>query len=175
MGMAVALNPRRDARELLRSEHRAIDSLLERYELLAPDDQERVTAAIDVAREFTYHAILESEVVFPAIEAAIESECDADDVRTALEIARLEIDMANALIERSEALHEDAVRLDAVLRLLIPLVRRHLSAEDANLLPVLCNSRVDSRQVATRISEHRFAVERAVFDVEESFCELDDD
>ncbi|HTJ92519.1 MAG TPA: hemerythrin domain-containing protein, partial [Pararobbsia sp.] len=70
MGMAVALNPKRDALELLRAEHRAIDRLLEHYEQLDPRDSERAAAAADIGRELTYHTMLEHEVVLPAIEVA---------------------------------------------------------------------------------------------------------
>ncbi|RKP59207.1 hemerythrin domain-containing protein [Pararobbsia silviterrae] len=158
MGMAVALNPKRDALELLEAEHRTIHRLLERYEQLDVCDEARVEAAEDIGRELTYHTILESEIVLPTI----ESVADSADARTALEVARLEIEMANALIERSEALLGDAVRLDALFRVLIPLVRRHLSAEQAHLFPVLGHAPFNSRRMAAQISEHRAALERAV-------------
>jgi hypothetical protein len=170
MGMAVALNPKRDALEVLRAEHRAIDRLLERFELLDPHDSERADAAVDIGRELTYHTMLEHEIVLPAIEAA----ADSPEARMALEIARLEIDMANALVERSETLLDDAVRLDAVFRLLIPLVRRHLSAEEANLFPVLCTSCIDTHQMAAQICDHRVSIEKAMVDTDALSYEYDD-
>lgn len=170
MGMAVALNPKRDALELLRAEHRAIDRLLEHYEQLDPGDEERTSAATDIGRELTYHTMLEQEIVLPELETAL----DSPEARTALEIARLEIEMANALVERSETLFDDLVRLDAVFRVLIPLVRRHLSAEEANLFPLLDASSVDSWRIAMRIGEHRAAVERAVVDIDELSYDYDD-
>lgn len=170
MGMAVALNPKRDALELLRAEHRAIDRLLERYEQLDPDDDERTAAAADIGRELTYHTMLEHEIVLPELETAL----DSPEARTALEIARLEIEMANALVERSETLFDDGVRLDALFRVLIPLIRRHLSAEEANLFPLLGAGSVDTLRIAARIGEHRAAVERAVVDAEELSYEYDD-
>lgn len=169
MGMAVALNPKRDVLELLQAEHRSIHRLLERYELLEPSDEARAEAAADLGRELTYHTILEHEIVLPVIEAAIAS----DDARTALEIARLEIDMANALVERSEAMFGDAVRLDALFRVLIPLIRRHLSAEEANLFPLLAHARVDWRGMAARLGAHRAEVERVVFAPEDIPYEYD--
>jgi hypothetical protein len=170
MGMAVALYPKRDALELLRAEHRAIDRLLERFEQLDPRDDERAEAAADIGRELTYHTMLEHEIVLPAIEAAL----DSPEARMALEIARLEIDMANALVERSEALLDDAVRLDAVFRLLIPLVRRHLSAEEANLFPALCSGNVDTHRMAVQICDHRVGLERALVDTDALSYEYDD-
>jgi iron-sulfur cluster repair protein YtfE (RIC family) len=170
MGMAVALNPKRDALELLRAEHRAIDRLLERFELLDPLDGERAEAAVDIGRELTYHTMLEHEIVLPAIEAAVESR----EARMALEVARLEIDMANALVERSETLLDDAVRLDAIFRVLIPLVRRHLSGEEANLFPALCTGDIDTHRMAAQICDHRVGIERAMVDTDALSYEYDD-
>ncbi|MEJ0003637.1 MAG: hypothetical protein WDN30_08860 [Pararobbsia sp.] len=109
--------------------------------------------------------MLEEDIVLPAVEAVAHTR----EGRRAIRIARLENDLANTLIERSESIRDDGLYLDAVFSVLIPLVRRHLYAEECALFPLLQETGIDRQDMASRIHAHRAAIERAVI------AEHDDD
>jgi hypothetical protein len=158
MGTAVALSLKRDAIELLRAEHRAVEAQLEQFELLAVSDAGRAAAAAEIGRQLTYHTMLEEDIFLPEVEAVVHTV----EARRAIWIARLENDLTNTLVERSEAVLDDALLLDAIFSVLIPLVRRHMDAQEATLFPLLHDAGIDRRLMAARISAHRAEVERAL-------------
>lgn len=158
MGAATALDLKRDAIELLNAEYRALDQLLDRFESLDTGDGRRVPAAAEIGLRLTYLTMLEEDVFLPAVEAAVST----SEGRRAIEIARLENALTNTLVERSESMRDDAPHLDAVFSVLIPLVRRHMSAQRDNLFPMLRDAGIDFRSMATRISARRAEIEHAV-------------
>ncbi|HPU49949.1 MAG TPA: hemerythrin domain-containing protein [Burkholderiaceae bacterium] len=140
---------------LLQAEHAEIRQLFDLYEdLLAQGApaQRRHELAVRACLAVAMHAVVEEEVVYPALRAL-------PACRRALAEAEVEHAAARALIDEIGLLEPDDALFDAHVSVLGEYVRHHLVEEEAFLLHELEHSTVDLVELGRQARERRASLQ----------------
>jgi len=130
---SAAHSPGRDAIELLKSDHRAVEKLFDAFEKARDDDLEaKGTLAQRACEELTVHSIIEEEILYPAAHKALGKH-DALDVNEAY----VEHYLVKTLIEKFDSLKPGDEGFDASFKVMSELVRHHIEEEESALFPEL--------------------------------------
>ena len=110
-----------DAIQLLKQDHREVESLFEQFEK-ASGDGEKEQLARRICTELKVHAMIEEEILYPALRGKID---DAD-----LDEAYVEHDGAKVLINDIEAGSPDDQFYDAKVKVLKEEIEHHIKEEE---------------------------------------------
>jgi hypothetical protein len=110
-----------DAIQLLKQDHREVESLFEQFEK-ASGDGDKEQLARRICTELKVHAMIEEEILYPALRGKIE---DAD-----LDEAYVEHDGAKVLINDIEAGSPDDQFYEAKVKVLKEEIEHHIKEEE---------------------------------------------
>ena len=119
-----------DAITLLTEDHRSVEKLFQRFEDTGPRAlKARKHLAERIVRELAVHAVIEEQVLYPAVREGLpETE---DDVLEALE----EHHVAKWMLSEIDGMSPDHERFKAKVTVLIESVRHHVEEEEEVLFP----------------------------------------
>ena len=115
---------KQDAVALLKSDHREVEGLFEKFEKSSAGSAKR-TIALDICKALTVHAQIEEEIFYPACEGKVE---EAD-----LKEAYVEHDGAKVLIAEIEQGAPSDEYYDAKVKVLSEQIEHHVKEEEARL------------------------------------------
>jgi hemerythrin-like domain-containing protein len=144
-----------DALALLRAEHEHVRLLFARYEgLRGLEDAEETMAAVvdDLCDALIVHTMIEEELFYPALRAALDDDELFDD-------AELEHAGARELISQLEAMYPGDEHFDATLAVLFEEVEHHVAQEETEMFEAARASGLDLVELG-----HRLALRRAQLD-----------
>ena len=144
-----------DALALLRAEHERVRLLFAQYEgLRGMEDAEETMAELvdDLCDALIVHAMIEEELFYPALRAALGDDELFDD-------AELEHAGARELISQLEVMYPGDEHFDATLAVLFEEVEHHVAEEESEMFEAARASGVDLVALG-----HRLALRRAQLD-----------
>ncbi len=116
-----AASGKTDAVSLLKSDHRKVEALFERFEKASRKDQKKKLAQ-QICSELTIHATIEEEIFYPACRGEV------DDDR--MDEAHVEHDGAKVLIAEIEAGEPGDEFYDAKVTVLSEMIKHHVKEEE---------------------------------------------
>lgn len=128
-----------DALDLLKADHDKVRRLFEEFESLksSDDEDERKAELVDeICYELTVHAMIEEEIFYPAVRAAI----DDDDL-----MDEADVDHAGAreLISQLELLYPGDDHFDATVTVLGEEVAHHIDKEESDMFEAARGAGID--------------------------------
>lgn len=140
-----------DAISLLKDDHQAVRKLFDAFEKAQKHDHDaRTTLVRRACEELTVHAIIEEELLYPAVQAALEEE-DRPDV----DEARVEHFLVKVLIERFETLKAGDAGFDATFRVMSEMVLHHIEEEESELFPKFKKSGADLVELGKQLMRRK--------------------
>ena len=140
----------KDAIALLKSDHRQVEHLFERFE--EGDDDELDSLAERVCQFLTIHAQIEEEILYPAAKQAFEEdEEDMDLVNEAL----VEHGSAKELIAKIEAMTSADESFKATVKVLSEYINHHVKEEEKELFPKLKQTELDLQELGTQLGDRK--------------------
>lgn len=115
------MNNKPDAIALLKSDHRKVEDLFEKYQS-ARDRKTKKRLAVEICTELSVHAMLEEEIFYPACKEAVE-----EDLRTE---SYVEHDSAKVLIAELMASDPENEFYDAKVTVLSEEIKHHVKEEE---------------------------------------------
>ena len=143
---------RQDALELLKRDHREVQSLFKRYSSAA-DETEKAALAERVCLLLKVHTRVEEEIFYPAARRRID---DKELINEAL----VEHQAAKDLIEEIESADAGDPMLEARLRVLSEQIAHHVQEEENELFPEVRAAEIDLMGLGARLFERRQEVLR---------------
>lgn len=144
-----------DALALLRSEHEQVRLLFAHYERLRGlEDAEETMAELvdDLCDALIVHTMIEEELFYPSLRAAIGDDELFDD-------AELEHAGARELISQLEVMYPGDEHFDATLAVLFEEIEHHIAQEEGEMFELARSSKLDLVELG-----HRLALRRAQLD-----------
>eukprot|EP01041_Mallomonas_annulata_P029247 gene29247-51210_t len=142
-----------DALDLLKADHDKVKRLFQEFEDLkaTEDEDERKAELVDeICYELTVHAMIEEEIFYPAVRAAI----DDDDL---MDEADVEHAGARELIRQLEVLYPGDDHFDATVTVLGEEVAHHITKEESDMFDAVRGAGIDledlGEQLVTRKDE----------------------
>jgi hemerythrin-like domain-containing protein len=121
-----------DAIALLKADHAEVEKLFKRFEELGPRAKKtKADIADKVIKALSQHAVIEEQLLYPAIRERIPDE--EDQVLEALE----EHHVAKWLLSELDGITPDDERFNAKFMVLAENVRHHVKEEEGELFPKL--------------------------------------
>lgn len=111
-----------DAVALLKSDHRSVEALFEKYEA-ATSASEKAELVANICRELIVHTVLEEELFYPACRAAKVERGELDE-------AQVEHDSAKVLTAELMMEKPDAAYFDAKVKVLSEYIKLHVGEEE---------------------------------------------
>lgn len=129
----MAEKPRKaiDAIEMLMQDHREVESLFRDFENLKKGDTEAGAILQRICAELTIYAILETEIFYPAVHEATETE----EIKDLLDEGEDRLDAVSELVAGLVEIDAAQAKRDPRLAMLSAQVVRHIEAEEAKLFP----------------------------------------
>lgn len=154
----------RDAIDLLTDDHKRVNKLFEDFEDVDREDMEAVQELVETACiELQIHSILEEEIFYPAVRAAIDDgDQESEDL---LNEAQVEHESADELIARIQELEPDDAMYAAYFSVLSEYVKHHVTEEETGLFPTARKLGLDLAQLGEDMRLRR----------EELFAEMEAD
>jgi hemerythrin-like domain-containing protein len=123
-----------DAIELLKQDHREVETLFKEFEKLEQDGEEAVEQVIATAcTELKIHDKLETEVFYPAIRQQAQNE----EVEDLLNEAEVEHTSVRSLIQTIEGMGAQDEKRNAHFTVLMEYVKHHVKEEEKEMFPKL--------------------------------------
>jgi hemerythrin superfamily protein len=139
-----------NALKQLRTDHRNVAKLFERFERCRPGEREAVAARI--CAELTVHATLEEELLYPAADDHL-----SDAKSKLIGHAHVEHATLKGLIHQIEQSDYSTRLYPALVRVLGEYVKHHVKEEEGEMFPALRKSGLDidalGREIADRKKE----------------------
>jgi hemerythrin superfamily protein len=121
-----------DAIELLKKDHRAVDSLFAKFEKLSDGAAKEKKAVVQrIMHELSVHASIEEEIFYPAARKALKPR--DGKVLEALE----EHHVVKVLLNELQSLSPTSERYKAKVTVLKEMVKHHVEEEETDLFPTL--------------------------------------
>ncbi|WP_229413468.1 hemerythrin domain-containing protein [Massilia violaceinigra] len=142
-----------DAIDILIIEHEEVTALFEQFRGLSvrsKDSKKRISE--DICDALTIHALLEQEILYPAVRTALK---DADLVAEAI----VEHASARELIGHIRQMEPENELFDATIKVLWDQVTRHAREEEEKMFPRLRKSKLDLVALGARMLEYRRVLE----------------
>jgi hemerythrin superfamily protein len=138
-----------DAIDLLKQDHRRVESLFKEFEKLHESDDH--AAADDIVEttcaELQVHDKLETEIFYPAVRQQAEEE--QEDL---LDEAEVEHTSVRELIQKIEA---GAEKRHAHFTVLMEYVKHHVKEEEKQMFPKIKKLGLDLKELAARMQERK--------------------
>ena len=134
---------RPDAVALLRDDHAKVSALFEQYEKSRSATKKQSLVAT-ICRELTIHAMVEEEIFYPAVKAALK---DKELVPEAI----VEHSTLKEFIARLDGKLPDGEWFDAQVKVMSEYVKHHVREEQTEMFPKARKTRLDMAELAKRI------------------------
>ena len=143
---------RKDAIDLLKEDHREVESLFRELES-SDDDARKVELAQTICAELTVHAKIEEEIFYPAAQQALPG--DKEDLVAEAKVEHTSLKKLIADIDGSSPRDE---LFDANLKVLSEYVKHHVREEETELMPAVRRTNVDLVALGERLVERKEAL-----------------
>jgi hemerythrin superfamily protein len=141
-----------DAIELLKQDHREVETLFKEFEKLEQDGEEAVEQVIATAcTELKIHDKLETEVFYPAIRQQAQNE----EVEDLLNEAEVEHTSVRTLIQTIEGMGAQDEKRNAHFTVLMEYVKHHVKEEEKEMFPKLKKLDIDLGQLGQQMKERK--------------------
>jgi hemerythrin superfamily protein len=139
-----------DALDLLRADHDKVKQLFRDFDALKDsDDDERKAELVDeICFALTIHTLVEEEIFYPALRAAI----DDDDL---LDEADIEHAGARELISQLEVMYPGDDHFDAAVTVLGEEVAHHIDKEEHDMFDAARGAGIDLHALAARLAARK--------------------
>lgn len=140
-----------DALDLLRADHDRVRDLFREFEQLkgSDDDDERKSELVDeICYELTLHTMLEEEIFYPAIRAAIDNSALMDE-------ADIEHAGARELIGQLEVMYPGDDHFDATVTVLGEEVLHHIDKEESDMFAAARDSSIDLSELGEQLAARK--------------------
>ena len=140
-----------DALELLKADHDKVKHLFREFDSLkgSDEDDERKSELVDeICYELTLHTMLEEEIFYPAVRAAI----DDDDL---MDEADVEHAGARELISQLEVMYPGDDHFDATVTVLGEEVAHHIDKEEGDMFEAVRRTRIDLDDLGEQINARK--------------------
>jgi len=125
-------NATNDAIELLKQDHRTVESLFKQFEKLKDDDEEAAAVVIESAcAELKIHDKLETEIFYPGVRDG----ADEEEVEDLLDEAEVEHTSVRDLIQKLDDMDLDDPKRQAHFTVLTEYVKHHVEEEEKEMFP----------------------------------------
>lgn len=141
-----------DAIALLTADHQKMGRLFEQFEELRSQQDLKSELVEEICFELTLHAMVEEELFYPAVRAAI----DDDELMDEAEAEHAGI---KDLIKQLEEMEPGDTRLDATVTVLAERVERHVAEEENNMFIKLRQVQLDIKALGRQIKERKDEIE----------------
>ncbi len=119
-----------DAIAMLTADHREVRDLFEQYEALGDRAKsKKKNIAEDICTALTLHAMVEEEIFYPAVRAAVKDAADLMDE------AQVEHAAARDLIAQIQEMDPDDELYDAKVKVLSEQIEHHVKEEEKEMFP----------------------------------------
>ena len=117
--------------EIIKHDHRAVETLFKEYEELEDDAFETKKELVTkIIRELKLHTEMEERLFYPRLKEAFTKEEDK-----MLAEAYVEHDVAKRLLEKLDVTHPEDESFDATVKVLNENITHHVMEEEQELLP----------------------------------------
>jgi hemerythrin superfamily protein len=144
---ARAGSTRQDALELLKRDHREVETLFERYQKAA-DENEKSAIAERICLMLKVHTRIEEEIFYPAARRRID---DKELINEAL----VEHQAAKDLIEEIESAEAGDPMAPARMQVLCEQIHHHVQEEENELFPEVQAADIDLMGLGSRLFERK--------------------
>jgi hemerythrin superfamily protein len=141
-----------DAIDLLKQDHRRVESLFKEFEKAhKSDEQAAADEIIDTAcAELQIHDKLETEIFYPAVHQQAEEEQEE-----LLDEAEVEHTTVRDLIQKIMDMGAGAEKRDAHFTVLMEYVKHHVKEEEKEMFPKVKKLDLDLKDLAARMQERK--------------------
>jgi hemerythrin-like domain-containing protein len=140
-----------DALDLLRADHEKVKHLFQEFESLrsSDEDDERKAELVDeICYELTVHSMIEEEIFYPTLRAAI----DDDDM---MDEADVEHAGARELISQLEVMYPGDDHFDATVTVLGEEIAHHIDKEESDMFEAARAAGIDLDELGERLSARK--------------------
>ena len=140
-----------DALELLRADHDKVKNLFREFEELKgnDDEDERKAELVDeICYELTLHSMIEEEIFYPTVRAAI----DDDDM---MDEADVEHAGARELISQLEVMYPGDDHFDATVTVLGEEIAHHIDKEENDMFAAARAAAIDLDELGERLAARK--------------------
>ena len=144
-----------DALALLRADHDKVRGLFRQFEDLSSDedDEQRKADLVDeICYELTIHSMIEDEIFYPVVRAAI----DDDDL---IDEADVEHAGARDLISQLEVMYPGDDHFDATITVLSEEIEHHIEKEESDIFMAARGAGIDLRALGERMAARKDELE----------------
>ena len=146
-----------DAIKILKTDHKEVSGLLEKYENGRLSKDRKVAVAKQICMALTVHAQIEEEIFYPAAREAVRS---GDDLLDEAEVEHGSIKDLVSAIENASP--DDDELFDARVKVLGEYVKHHVKEEENELFPKIRKSDMDLEEVGARLMARKEELMRAL-------------
>jgi len=141
-----------NALELLKQDHREVQTLFKEFEKLEQDGEEAVEQVIATAcTELKIHDKIETEVFYPAIREQAQNE----EIEDLLNEAEVEHTSVRNLIQTIEGMSASDEKRKANFTVLMEYVKHHVKEEEKEMFPKLKQLDIDFEQLGQQLKERK--------------------
>jgi hemerythrin superfamily protein len=141
-----------NALEMLKQDHREVETLFKEFEKLEQDGEEAVEQVIATAcTELKIHDKLETEVFYPAIREQAQNE----EVEDLLNEAEVEHTSVRNLIQTIEGMSASDEKRNAHFTVLMEYVKHHVKEEEKEMFPKLKKLDIDFGQLGEQMKQRK--------------------
>src|SRR5690349_19685118 len=141
-----------DALQLLKQDHREVETLFKEFEKLEQDGEEAVEQVIATAcTELKIHDKLETEVFYPAVREQAQNE----EVEDLLNEAEVEHTSVRNLIQTIEGMSASDEKRNAHFTVLMEYVKHHVKEEEKEMFPKLKKLDIDVEQLGEQLKQRK--------------------
>ena len=143
---------RKDAIDLLKQDHREVESLFREFES-SDDDARRVELAETICAELTVHAEIEEKIFYPAAREALPE--NKQDLVAEATVEHTSLKKLIADIDGSSPRDE---LFEANVKVLSEYVKHHVREEETELMPAVRRTNIDLEALGERLTQRKEAL-----------------
>ena len=132
-----------DAIAILRADHRLVNDLFEQYEKSRSTPKKQAIVAT-ICKELTIHAIVEEEIFYPAVKAALKD-------KEMVPEATVEHATLKELIAQVDGKTPDGEMFDAKIKVMSEYVKHHVKEEQNEMFPKAKATKLDMVAIGERL------------------------
>ena len=139
-----------DAIKLLKTDHKEVSDLVDKYENGRLSKDRKVAVAKQICMALTVHAQIEEEIFYPAAREAVRG---GEDLLDEAEVEHGSIKELVSAIENASPDDDDL--FDARVKVLGEYVKHHVKEEENELFPKLRKSDMDLEEVGAQLAARK--------------------
>ena len=140
-----------DALELLKADHEKVREMFREFDSMKgieDEDERKAELVDDICYEITLHTMIEEEIFYPVVRAAI----DDDDM---MDEADIEHAGARELISQLEVMYPGDDHFDATVTVLGEEVSHHIDKEESDIFAAARSAGIDLEGLAEQLSTRK--------------------